>query len=403
MERKYLIKNVCYRTLKLIFVTLFMKLKVIQKKRFIKQKQGLQEEQSNINLIDNKVKDSERFIENVLRENIRHLESEIVELRANWSNINAQEFEFNQDCNCPACGQSLPKEKLEEARNNALNEFNLNKSKRLEQINYAGKQHKEKQEHNNQAIERCQKEIDSLKGQIQSKENLVKTIQEKLITLENSIADVTKDERYIEKLNEKTLLEQEINTLMKNSDEATWTIKNEINELRHKREQIQAEISKFSIVDNSKKRVDELMQQECVLASEFEKLEHELYLTEEFIRTKVDMLTDRINSKFKYARFKLFEPQINGGLQECCETTYNGVPYSTGLNNAARINVGLDIINTLSDHYGLHAPIFIDNAESVTKLIDTSSQTISLIVSEQDKKMRVEAQDNLLTIDLEVV
>ena len=106
--------------------------------------------------------------------------------------------------------------------------------------------------------------------------------------------------------------------------------------------------------------------------------------------TKVDMLTDRINSKFKYARFKLFEPQINGGLQECCETTFEGVPYSTGLNNAARINVGLDIINTLSKHYGLHAPIFIDNAESVTKFIDTDSQIVSLIVSEQDKKLRVE-------------
>lgn len=359
------------------------------KEKIYQAKARLQEEQSNIHLINNKVKDNERFIENISKDNAR-LESEIVELRVNWSNINAQEFEFDQDCNCPACGQSLPEEKLEKVRNNALNEFNLNKSKRLEKINYVGKQHKEKQEHNNQEIARFQKENDGLKGQIQSKQNLVKTIQENLITLENSISDVTKDERYIEKLNEKTLLEQEINTLMKNSDEAAWTIKNEINHFRHKREQVQAEIAKFSIADNSKKRVDELMQQERALASEFEKLEHELYLTEEFIRTKVDMLTDRINSKFKYARFKLFEPQINGGLQECCETTFEGVPYSTGLNNAARINVGLDIINTLSKHYGLHAPIFIDNAESVTKFIDTDSQIVSLIVSEQDKKLRVE-------------
>src|SRR5699024_6377420 len=64
--------------------------------------------------------------------------------------------------------------------------------------------------------------------------------------------------------------------------------------------------------------------------------------------------------------------------------------YSGGLNNAARINVGLDIINTLSNHYGVQAPIFVDNAESVTKLIDVNSQVISLVVSEPDKDLRIE-------------
>ena len=35
--------------------------------------------------------------------------------------------------------------------------------------------------------------------------------------------------------------------------------------------------------------------------------------------------------------------------------TVDGVEYSGGLNNAARINVGLDIINTLSQHYKITA------------------------------------------------
>ena len=60
------------------------------------------------------------------------------------------------------------------------------------------------------------------------------------------------------------------------------------------------------------------------------------------------------------------------------------------MNNAARINVGLDIINTLSEHYGITAPIFIDNAEAVTSLIQTAGQQIRLIVSEKDKQLRVE-------------
>lgn len=89
----------------------------------------------------------------------------------------------------------------------------------------------------------------------------------------------------------------------------------------------------------------------------------------------------------------MFDVQVNGGVVETCETLFDGVPYSGGLNNAARINVGLDIINTLSEHYGFTAPIFVDNREAVTKLIETRGQVISLIVSEPDKKLRVEHEN----------
>ena len=100
------------------------------------------------------------------------------------------------------------------------------------------------------------------------------------------------------------------------------------------------------------------------------------------------MLDDKINSRFKFARFKLFETNINGGITEVCETTYKGVPYSGGLNNGARILVGLDIINTLSEYYNFSAPIFIDNAEAVTEEIKANGQIIKLVVSEQDKKIK---------------
>jgi len=103
----------------------------------------------------------------------------------------------------------------------------------------------------------------------------------------------------------------------------------------------------------------------------------------------VQLLEEKINSKFKMARFKLFDVQVNGALAETAETMYNGVPYSS-LNNGAKINVGLDIINTLSEHYGFMAPIFIDNREAITQLIPVQAQVISLFVSEKDKTLRVE-------------
>jgi hypothetical protein len=111
-------------------------------------------------------------------------------------------------------------------------------------------------------------------------------------------------------------------------------------------------------------------------------------LIDEFIKHKIDLLSENINSLFRDARFKLFEVQINGGVAECCEVTYNGVPYSD-LNNASRINIGLDIINALCKANGKTAPIIIDNAESVTNIIETASQKICLFVSAGDKVLRI--------------
>jgi hypothetical protein len=89
------------------------------------------------------------------------------------------------------------------------------------------------------------------------------------------------------------------------------------------------------------------------------------------------------------ARFKLFENQINGGINETCVTLYQGVPWGSGLNTGAEMNVGLDIIRTLQAHYGIQAPIWIDHAESVTEILKVDAQMIKLIVDKNHKKLEV--------------
>jgi len=79
-------------------------------------------------------------------------------------------------------------------------------------------------------------------------------------------------------------------------------------------------------------------------------------------------------------------------LEDRCDVQYGGVPYM-GLNNGMRINVGIDIINALSRAYGVTVPLFVDNAESVTKLEGSASQIIRLVVSEKDKELRVEYEN----------
>jgi hypothetical protein len=69
------------------------------------------------------------------------------------------------------------------------------------------------------------------------------------------------------------------------------------------------------------------------------------------------------------------------------------VPFAFA-NNAARINAGLEIIGVLSKHWGLSMPVCVDNAESVTRLIDMDTQVIRLVVSAPDATLRLELDDH---------
>ena len=112
-------------------------------------------------------------------------------------------------------------------------------------------------------------------------------------------------------------------------------------------------------------------------------------LVEDFIRTKMNMISKKINEMFKIVSFKLFSEQINGGLKETCECTVNGVPLSS-LNNGHRIVAGLDIIHSLSNLYGVSCPIFVDNAESINdfNVPEMDAQMIYLTVTD-DKELKV--------------
>ena len=311
-------------------------------------------------------------------------------LRTEWREVNSKTFEFCQDTNCPACGQALPDEKLVAAREKAQADFNQDKAKKLEAINAQGKIEATRLADITARNELYSKEITTKELELVKMHAEISSMQDHVSDLQSEVVDVEKTADYQAKQKEVNAIKLAINELKSSTSEAVSKVRSEIASLRAKVETLENEKTKFNLVKQAKERISELAEQERKLAKEFEKLEQQLFLTEEFIRCKVQLLEEKINSKFRYARFKLFDQQINDGLRENCETLYNGIPYSSGLNNAARINIGLDIINTLSDHYGFSAPIFVDNSEAVTKLIDVNSQVICLVVSEADKELRVE-------------
>ena len=316
--------------------------------------------------------------------------SEYHEFEAKEEEVGARQFQPSTDNVCSCCGQALPPEQVEEVNKKALANFNKQKSEDLENL----KQKKEKTFNDGKGIMPLIKNLESENNDLQIKVNEAKEkaqrIENRINKLKAGNVDITQTNEYKSILNDINEINQKRKDIKATISDKVAKVDEQINELNQ--EKVAFENAKA--IESSNEHLDEVIKdlrsEEDQLLDKKEDYEHQLYILKEFTTTKVKMLTENINRKFKMANFKLFNHQVNGEIKETCVCTVKGVEYNGGLNNAARINVGLDIINTLSTHYGITAPIFIDNAESVTDIIPTEAQQIQLVVSGQDKTLRME-------------
>ena len=320
-------------------------------------------------------------------------EKNLVSLREQATAALERQFEHKEiTCTCPLCNQDLPEEQVQAAKDKLekmREAFNLKKSEEVTDINTKGKALKAKIENNKAELEKLVSQSETYTADINTITEKIEAVQAKL----NEIKDIDDSDKLAKIRSEISELENKIKSESESSESEISTIKIEIAGLESEIETHQEDIAAIRQYAKTQDRIAELKKQQEDLAREYEELSGMLFLTETFTRRKVEMLEQKINEKFKLARFKMYAENItNEGIAECCETTMDGVPYKD-LNNAAKINVGLDIIQTLSGHYDFKAPIFVDNAEAVTKLLDIDAQIVRLVVSEADKKLRVEVKE----------
>lgn len=312
-----------------------------------------------------------------LNKEIERESKRIVTLQSEFDTFNAQQF--NKE-SCPTCGQALPSDKQEilEA------EFNTNKSKKLEEwkglIESAVKLKANYEEQQEIMVSK----IDSLTTEASQYNDAYNVkFKEYEAYSEPNLED---DPIYADLKAQLFLLE--IDDEPGADTEELTKLDEELSSMKSKKADLETELNKFKLIDDINHRILELENQQQKLVAEKNALDEASFLMDEFIKAKVNMLEENINSRFKLARFKMFNVMLNGNVEECCETTYKGVPYRS-MNNAARINVGLDIINALTSYYKVNAPVFIDNAEAVTEFVPVNSQTIKLIVDESEPQLVV--------------
>ncbi|MCW6094722.1 AAA family ATPase [Clostridium sporogenes] len=330
----------------------------------------------SIDEFEKEVKRNHEYIKNtlVLRRN------NLLEI---YNGIKNSKFVFDETtCICPTCKRKFETSDIKAKREELEGNFNSDKAEKLKENIKEGKSAATK-------IEELKSKNESLTKKIEDEKNMLAAAQKSLAALQDKLNNFKADTEEPEEIK---YIKQEIYSL---ESQIQSYKKEDTTELNNKKEELQGQLRELDkqlafkgANEKAKARIKELEAEETKLSEKIAELEGLEILSEEFIRTKVELLEEKVNSKFKYVKFKMFKNQINGGLEETCEPCINGVPYSSNLNSAAKINAGLDIINTLCNHYNINAPIFIDNRESTNKIIGVDSQVINLIVS-QDKKLKV--------------
>lgn len=288
---------------------------------------------------------------------------------------------------CPTCHRKLPDDEISEL----IKHFNAEKAQRLEEIVSQGKQLKSELDDLRTKLGDLKQNEEQSVAKVNELTDLNKKAKSEYESAKHSLIDYKDSDDYKEIEAKIAELQDQINnqSVSQISTPEINGLNDEISQYSKSIADIETELAKYKAAKVQRDRISELGFRDAQLKATYSTLEKQAYLIEQFMRAKISMTEDSINQKFSIVKFKLFENQKNGELKETCEATVNGVPFSD-LNNAARINAGLDIINTLTDFYDMKAPIFIDNAESVNQLVETGSQQISLVVSE-DKKLKVVA------------
>ena len=311
---------------------------------------------------------------------IKSLKEKNDDLRKKWERINEEQLIFKEEeFVCPTCKRPFEGDDIETQKKELTANFNKKKAADLREINETGKGNKAEIERLEAHVKSLYNEIEGATSGITSCQGDVDKIIEpknpatnpQILILQGQIDEIEKAIQPLEEADNSDLISRKTG-LLSQLDE----LKKQLN-IRETNEKLRI-------------RQDELNDQRKNLTQQIADLEKKEFQCERFIRDKISLIEERVNEMFSYVRFKMFDRQVNGGLEETCQAMINGVPFQDA-NNGAKINAGIDIINTFSKHYDVFAPIFCDNAEAVNELLKTESQLIKLFVipevpKEKDKR-----------------
>lgn len=346
--------------------------------------EDLNKQQKTVNLLRSKVNElesSEYRTDQAIQEKTDYLENHLEK----YKELKSIEFDENQTT-CPTCGQDLPTEEAEHMRS----DFNQRKATEIEQNITLGKAARQDKESLVIEAKSIKKDLTAARMDLKAASDRLDLINSELNYEQKRNGEFEASQVYRDTNAEIAQVEIAIERAAnKDTNAEVEKLSSDIQSDKTILAGLNQELQKFEMVKTYDVRLSELKDQDKSLKEQNQEVEKQLWLIEEFTRRKVKRIEESINERFSIVKWKLFDVQKNEGIKEMCEATYNGIEYSSGLNNGARINCDLDIIRTLSRELGITIPVFVDNAESVNTLQPIEGQMIELQVTE-DEKLKVE-------------
>lgn len=310
---------------------------------------------------------------------VSDLERKIEDLRGKFTAVASEAYEPKEVCQ--TCGRPFALEDMEAARL----AWETARKDRLDAINAEGRELGAR-------LKALKEEANKALSEAERLKKIRAEYEEAMSHLRN--ADLAPDmDGYAEAMNELTIKRDAILEAIAAASEGvkakTASIMTQIAAKQAEYAEVKKTMAELAASRSARERLEALRESQKLTVGALEDAEATVALCEEFIRVRVSMVEDSVNKHFSLVRWQLYREQINGGLEEVCEATVDGVPYHD-LNGAMRINAGLDIINACIDATGISAPVFVDNAESVVKLYDINAQVIRLVVSAKDEQLRLQ-------------
>lgn len=315
-----------------------------------------------------------------------------------------KEFEFDENNKvCQHCKQALPEEdinvlrtKLHDnytaARNKAEYTFNQDILRKRTDNRNAGVNNNTIRENHVANLELITDNLSVKQAELETEKKTLTDLETQFVAprpIEERLAEVMANNK--EAIALKNEIQAQKDLLKEEPADDNADLKARKTELANELTELNKQLGQKESITTTKNRISELKTSEKKMAQDLASAEREEYTLLQFEKARIEVISSRVNHKFKYVTFKMFEYTIEGGESPCCETMLDGVPYSD-LNTAGQMKAGIDIINALCEHYGVRAPIFIDNRESVTEIPETDSQVINLVVNPDDKKLRIIAK-----------
>ena len=323
-----------------------------------------------------------------MRESLRGHESKRDDLRRDYTRVYESKLEqVNIEDTCPTCKQPLPTEKVEAARQKAVDDFNHQKAKNLEEIKLQGRDKASLISDYQQKITEAQANEEKLKEELEKAKEAGEEASKALLAIKPDI-DYKSDPR-IEDIEQQ--LREMKKTQAQQPDERVKRLEEQKVEIEQRLHRNRLILAMRDAGQATKKRIVQLEQQQKEAAVRVSEIEQMVALIEKFVQDRCSALESGINSKFPTVQWKLFDTQINGGITDVCQCMVKCstglVPYG-GANTASKINADIEIVNVLSEHYDVYLPLFLDNSESINKVNETDSQIILLSVT-MDKELKI--------------